>query len=118
MYDQMSFKFKFTFCVSHYHSRCHIIIFYFFTVFLNVSYSIRVDVNEEVENITETITTTTATAVDLIDESNVTLLADDSELSASERTRRLIPYMAFYLPVSELTINKQYASLPSQAVRL
>uniref|UniRef100_A0A1A9W2S5 Chitin-binding type-2 domain-containing protein n=1 Tax=Glossina brevipalpis TaxID=37001 RepID=A0A1A9W2S5_9MUSC len=54
--------------------------------------------------------------VDLIDESNVTLLADDSELSASERTRRLIPYMAFYLPVSELSINKQYAtSIPSSS---
>uniref|UniRef100_A0A1A9ZE93 Chitin-binding type-2 domain-containing protein n=1 Tax=Glossina pallidipes TaxID=7398 RepID=A0A1A9ZE93_GLOPL len=92
-----------------------IFLFFFFTVFLNVSHSIRVDVNEKPENITETITTTTATAVDLIDESNVTLLADDSELSASERTRRLIPYMAFYLPVSELTINKQYASLPPQA---
>ncbi|XP_030371546.1 mediator of RNA polymerase II transcription subunit 15 [Scaptodrosophila lebanonensis] len=33
----------------------------------------------------------------------------DSELSASERNRRLIPYMAFYLPAPELPINKQYA---------
>lgn len=40
---------------------------------------------------------------------NFTLLVD-TELSASERTRRLIPYMAFYVPVSELPINKQYAS--------
>ncbi|XP_059217943.1 uncharacterized protein LOC106092742 isoform X2 [Stomoxys calcitrans] len=43
---------------------------------------------------------------------NVTLmLAEDSELSASERTRRLIPYMAFYVPIQELPINQQYASV-------
>ncbi|XP_044250038.1 transcription factor Zelda [Drosophila takahashii] len=34
----------------------------------------------------------------------------DSELSASERSRRLIPYMAFYLPAPELPINQQYAA--------
>ncbi|XP_017847443.1 uncharacterized protein LOC108603286 isoform X1 [Drosophila busckii] len=33
----------------------------------------------------------------------------DAELSASERNRRLIPYMAFYLPAPELPINQQYA---------
>uniref|UniRef100_A0A1I8PI12 Chitin-binding type-2 domain-containing protein n=1 Tax=Stomoxys calcitrans TaxID=35570 RepID=A0A1I8PI12_STOCA len=43
---------------------------------------------------------------------NVTLmLAEDSELSASERTRRLIPYMAFYVPIQELPINQQYTSV-------
>ncbi|EDV93284.1 GH17220 [Drosophila grimshawi] len=36
-------------------------------------------------------------------------LAIDAELSASERNRRLIPYMAFYLPAPELPINQQYA---------
>ncbi|XP_022211422.2 uncharacterized protein LOC111066828 [Drosophila obscura] len=34
----------------------------------------------------------------------------DSQLSASERSRRLIPYMAFYLPAPELPINQQYAA--------
>lgn len=39
---------------------------------------------------------------------NITQLGG-TELSASERSRRLIPYMAFYVPVSQLPINKQYA---------
>lgn len=47
---------------------------------------------------------------------NVTLVLEGTELSASERTRRLIPYMAFYVPVQELPINQQYASI--QTVRL
>ncbi|EDW14426.2 uncharacterized protein Dmoj_GI24252 [Drosophila mojavensis] len=33
----------------------------------------------------------------------------DAESSGSERNRRLIPYMAFYLPAPELPINQQYA---------
>ncbi|XP_034660350.1 transcription factor SPT20 homolog isoform X2 [Drosophila subobscura] len=37
-------------------------------------------------------------------------LLADSQLSASERSRRLIPYMAFYLPAPELPINQQYAA--------
>ncbi|XP_058979411.1 proteoglycan 4-like [Musca domestica] len=47
-------------------------------------------------------------------EENVTLSTGDSELSASERTRRLIPYMAFYVPVQDLPINQQYAAIPTQ----
>ncbi|XP_061397975.1 dual specificity protein kinase splA [Musca vetustissima] len=47
-------------------------------------------------------------------EDNVTLSTVDSELSASERTRRLIPYMAFYVPVQDLPINQQYAAMPTQ----
>ncbi|XP_044314784.1 mediator of RNA polymerase II transcription subunit 15 isoform X2 [Drosophila rhopaloa] len=39
----------------------------------------------------------------------------DSELSASERSRRLIPYMAFYLPAPELPINQQYATKHSSS---
>nr|XP_036677898.1 LOW QUALITY PROTEIN: histone-lysine N-methyltransferase 2D [Drosophila suzukii] len=39
----------------------------------------------------------------------------DSDLSASERTRRLIPYMAFYLPAPELPINQQYATKHSSS---
>uniref|UniRef100_A0A1I8N3J3 Chitin-binding type-2 domain-containing protein n=1 Tax=Musca domestica TaxID=7370 RepID=A0A1I8N3J3_MUSDO len=46
-------------------------------------------------------------------EENVTLSTGDSELSASERTRRLIPYMAFYVPVQDLPINQQYAAIPT-----
>ncbi|XP_068154052.1 integrator complex subunit 3 homolog isoform X1 [Drosophila tropicalis] len=42
-------------------------------------------------------------------------LVDDSELSASERSRRLIPYMAFYLPAPELPINQQYVAKHSSA---
>ncbi|XP_073813418.1 uncharacterized protein isoform X2 [Musca autumnalis] len=45
-------------------------------------------------------------------EDNVTLSTGDSELSASERTRRLIPYMSFYVPVQDLPINQQYAAIP------
>ncbi|XP_075147313.1 uncharacterized protein LOC142221450 [Haematobia irritans] len=45
-------------------------------------------------------------------EDNATLEAtQDSVLSASERTRRLIPYMAFYVPIQDLPINQQYASM-------
>lgn len=39
----------------------------------------------------------------------------DSELSASERSRRLIPYMAFYLPAPELPINQQYVAKHSSS---
>ncbi|XP_033234817.1 trithorax group protein osa isoform X3 [Drosophila pseudoobscura] len=42
--------------------------------------------------------------------SNSSDLLGDSQLSASERSRRLIPYMAFYLPAPELPINQQYAA--------
>ncbi|XP_070142821.1 uncharacterized protein [Drosophila kikkawai] len=42
--------------------------------------------------------------------SHNTSIISDSDLSASERSRRLIPYMAFYLPAPELPINQQYAS--------
>ncbi|XP_017142487.1 trithorax group protein osa isoform X2 [Drosophila miranda] len=42
--------------------------------------------------------------------SNSSDLLGDSQLSASERSRRLIPYMTFYLPAPELPINQQYAA--------
>lgn len=42
-------------------------------------------------------------------QSNHSGIIGDTELSASERNRRLIPYMAFYLPAPELPINQQYA---------
>lgn len=35
-------------------------------------------------------------------------IVGDSQLSASERNRRLIPYMAFYLPPPEFPLNQQY----------
>ncbi|KAM7362417.1 uncharacterized protein ACRADG_013117 isoform 2-T4 [Cochliomyia hominivorax] len=59
---------------------------------------------------TATATTTSSISSNNNNESNNFTLLGDTELSASERTRRLIPYMAFYVPVSELPINKQYAN--------
>ncbi|XP_034487816.1 trithorax group protein osa [Drosophila innubila] len=56
--------------------------------------------------ITVTILLTLSNAVNGSNHSGVIA---DAELSASERNRRLIPYMAFYLPAPELPINQQYA---------
>ncbi|XP_037952880.1 LIM and SH3 domain protein Lasp [Teleopsis dalmanni] len=39
---------------------------------------------------------------------NITQISE-KQLSASERNRRLIPYMAFYLPPSDIPINQAYA---------
>ncbi|XP_054082188.1 uncharacterized protein LOC105218627 isoform X2 [Zeugodacus cucurbitae] len=71
--------------------------------FLKLSHGIQVTPAPKVANITKTLLQEEL----LLDTNNGTLVSD-SVLSASERNRRLIPYMAFYLP-PDFPINQQYA---------
>ena len=95
------------------------IIFFFFPVaFINGYVCIKVDPNIPNGNYTTISLNSQQTTIlpykvnDDNEPDNITLLGGgDTELSASERTRRLIPYMAFYVPVSQLPINKQYATI-------
>ncbi|KAI8130843.1 hypothetical protein CVS40_0302, partial [Lucilia cuprina] len=88
-----------------------------FTAFINSYVCIKVDPNgipngnyTTISLKSQTIQPYTKPAIINRNEADNFTLLGDTELSASERTRRLIPYMAFYVPVSELPINKQYAS--------
>ncbi|XP_049303761.1 uncharacterized protein LOC105231434 isoform X3 [Bactrocera dorsalis] len=71
--------------------------------FLEFSHCIQVTPVPKIANITKTLL-----QEELLRDTNNGTLVSDSVLSASERNRRLIPYMAFYL-APDFPINQQYA---------
>lgn len=78
-------------------------MFLFSTAFLKIGNCIQVTPVPKFANITKTLL-----KEELFLDSNNDTFASDSVLSASERNRRLIPYMAFYL-APDFPINQQYA---------
>lgn len=77
-------------------------LFLSFTAYAKLGHCIQVTPDSKPNNATQVVLQEKLLTAD-----NSTVIGD-SVLSASERNRRLIPYMAFYLP-ADFPINQQYA---------
>lgn len=83
----------------------------FFTVWPFLLYAITVSPIIIKNATTPVKTTTTATASTAEDQSSIALMTN---LNQTERVRRLIPYMTFYVPTNDyLPINQAYNYMPS-----